>query len=319
MRSTATPEAMDLRLVRSFMAVARHGSVTAAADSLGLTQPALSQHLRIFAQSLGVPLFGRVGRKLELTDAGRQLVLALEPVLDQLERVIVSAASQHGAVEGTLRIGATHTYLSALVMPAVQALVDAHPGLDIQVFEFAAAEVDRSLLDGQIDLGLAFAKDAPKRIEQVPLFSETLALIAPGHKLPREQETVTLAQLETLPLALLPERFAMRRQIDAAAQAAGIVLRPRLEGPSVEALLRAVLGGRLYTIASPLALHIAGTQRSDGFAGLAYAPVAHPGFSRTAALHRRHGRPDSPAATAFMDTLGKVIRDAAGSGYLIPI
>ncbi|WP_420994408.1 LysR family transcriptional regulator [Cupriavidus sp. 30B13] len=318
MRPTATPATPDLRLVRSFMAVARHGSVTAAADSLGLTQPALSQHLRAFAQSLGVPLFGRVGRHLELTEAGRQLVLSLEPVLDQLEQVIAAAASPRGAVEGTLRVGAIHTYLSALVMPAAQALLDAHPALDVQVFEFAAGEVDRALLDGQIDLGLAFAREAPKRIALVPLFSETLALIAAAGKLPEAPGGITLAQLATLPLALLPERFAMRRQIDAAAQAGGYSLRPRLEGPSVEALLRAVPGGRLFTIASPLALHIAGARRSAGLAGLAHAPVAHPGFTRTAALHRRRGRPDGAAAMAFIEALDKVIGAAAAGGYITP-
>ncbi|AOZ00985.1 hypothetical protein BKK81_18335 [Cupriavidus sp. USMAHM13] len=319
---TAHP-ALDLRLLRSLMAVARHGGVTAAADALGLTQPALSQHLRELAAQLGVPLFARVGRTLELTEAGRQLVQALEPVLEQLERVVAGAAAPRRQVTGILRVGAIHTYLSALVMPAVQALLAAHPELEVQVSEFSAAEVDRALLDGQIDLGLAFrehpgprlADAVPKRIARTALFRETLALIAPAPRLPAPEPAMSPRELAALPLALLPRRFAMRRQLDAAAAAAGVQLHPRLEGPSVDALLRAVLGGNLYTVASPLALHVAGS-RGGGFAGLAHLPLALPGFTRTAALHRRHGRPDGAAASAFVEMLGTAVAGAAAGGFV---
>jgi LysR family cyn operon transcriptional activator len=290
--------ALDPRLIRSFLMVARIGSVSAAAVELHLTQPALSQHLKQFSALLQTTLFDRVGRRLELTEAWRSLYAELDPLMETLGDVLMRAGRSGTELVEHLRIGAIHSYVQGVVIPAVERLAASHPRLTIEIRELSARDVDRALLDGVIDVGIAFSSDRMKRLEERALFRDTLALVASASVASRLTTPVSIAQLASLPLALLSSGFAMRSQIDAAAARAGLRLRPQVEGPSVDALLGLVAGGRFVTIASPIS-----TRSRPGLVAL---PLRGPGFERTAAVRLRRGKTPTRGVHALLAAVMKV-------------
>ncbi len=287
--SLMNPASIDFRLLRSFVAVARAGSVTKAAARLHLTQPALSQHLRELGELTGIVLFDRVGRGIALTQAGADLFARLEPLLMQLDAVLSHARERAAAVRGELRIGAIDTYARALVIPAVADLIAEHAELNVSVHELPAAAIDRALIDNELDIGIAFSHLSNPDIEQRRLFEEPLCLIE------KMQHTggrgVTLEEVAARQLVLLNRDFAMRQQIDDVFARAELALDVRAEVANVDSMIRFANTGRFAAIASRLAL--------PRESGLAHAMIGHAGMSRIAALRWRRGRTFSPMVDAF--------------------
>ncbi|MGG1949214.1 LysR substrate-binding domain-containing protein [Trinickia sp. NRRL B-1857] len=290
--------AIDLRLMRSFLAVARAGSVTRAAAELHLTQPALSQHLRELTALMGVALIDRVGRGIALTHAGERLFARLDPLLAQIDLVLTDAVDESRTVHGSLRIGAIETYARALVVPAIASVLTRHPQLRVSVRELPAAVIDRALSDNELDIGVAFSHLSSADIDQRTLFEETLGLAwlasSAGRKRP-----VSLQTVARRPLALLNGDFAMRRQIDTVFAKANIALDVRVETANVDSLMRLAENGQHATIASRLALP-RGTP-------LAWAPIADEGLTRIGALRWRKGKTFSPAVEQFAQALAEQI------------
>nr|WP_279635544.1 LysR substrate-binding domain-containing protein [Paraburkholderia unamae] len=287
--------------MRSFLAVARTGSVTRAAAELHLTQPALSQHLRDLSQLMGVALVDRVGRGVALTHAGTNLYAQLDPLIAKLDLVLTDAMDRVQTVQGSLRIGAIDTYARSLVVPGVSALLTRYPQLRISVRELPAAAIDRALIDNELDIGVAFSNLSTPEIEQRTLFEETLGLawLAPPNT---RKPKASLEFAATQPLALLNNDFAMRRQIDTVFARAEIALDVHVEAANVDSLMRLAEAGRYATIASRLALPRNTT--------LTMADLADPGMSRIAALRWRKGKTFSPAMEHFEEALMDEIRAA---------
>ena len=130
---------MRLATLREFAA---KGTVTGAAEALGYTPSAVSQQLSALQAEARIDLLRPVGRRLELTDAGRTLVARAGELLAHLEEIETELAAQAGTVHGTVRVAAFQSAALALVAPAEEALAGAHPGLQVELVE---AEAERSL------------------------------------------------------------------------------------------------------------------------------------------------------------------------------
>ncbi|CAM2157338.1 HTH-type transcriptional regulator CynR [Pararobbsia alpina] len=303
------PSAIDLRLLRSFVATAKLGSATRAANALHLTQPALSQHLRELANLLDAQLFDRVGRGIALTSAGEHLFRDIEPALDQLDFALTSLQARATEVRGSLRVGAIDTYARALVIPAVTELIAQHPQLRIEVVEIPAPAIDVALLSGDLDVGVAFSLLSNDRIEQRPLFEETLMLIQRRRRNTRLSHRATLAEVARQPLALLNRDFAMRRQIDRVFAAESCALDVRVEAANVDSLMRLAEASELATVASGLAVR--------DHKRVVVRAIAHGGLKRAAALRWRRGRSASPAVQSFSQALAKQIERVRETASLL--
>ncbi|MFE5889445.1 LysR family transcriptional regulator [Streptomyces sp. NPDC056462] len=189
----------DIRKLQILRTLRERGTVTATAEALRMTPSAVSQQLTNLSRQVGVPLLEAQGRRVRLTDAARLVLRHAEAVFEQLERADAElAAYVHGEV-GEVRVGAFSTAVPALVVPAVRALRQTHPGVTVRVREAEAQEAYELLAGGEVDLALSLAAQAPTvgdpRFTRVTLLADPLDVaLPPGHRL-AQAEQVRLADL----------------------------------------------------------------------------------------------------------------------------
>ncbi|QBR91681.1 LysR family transcriptional regulator [Nocardioides euryhalodurans] len=167
---------IELSALRSLRAVDTHGSVVAAAASLGFTPSAVSQQVKRLERQAGVPLLERVGRGVMLTGHGRRLVADGSRLLGELESLEAELQHEAGRVAGQLRIAAFSTATRGLVAPVVRTLLDAHPDLRLTLTETEPWDTVELVATGQQEIGIVH------RWGDVPLsIPEHLVATSIGH------------------------------------------------------------------------------------------------------------------------------------------
>ena len=144
---------MDLKSLRYFLAIAEEGSISAAAESLHLSQPNLSRQMSVLERELGVTLMVRGSRRVELTEEGLMLRRRAEEILELAETARSELASDRD-VRGTVSIGGGETDAFSLVARAMTAVRRSHPGIDFRVHSGNADDVTDRLDHGLIDFGV---------------------------------------------------------------------------------------------------------------------------------------------------------------------
>ena len=288
---------MDLRQLEYVVAVVDHGGFTRAADALLVAQPSLSQGVRTLEAELGVPLFHRLGRRVELTSAGEALLEPARRMLRDAATARAAVAEVAGVAAGRLDIAALPTLAVDPVAPLVGAFRSAHPGVAVHVTEpEEGGAVGDMVRSGRVELGLTDLSSpggaAGDDLVAEPLLEQDVfAVCPPGTKVPRGR--LPVGRLEDMPLVATPPGTSTRRLVDAALASAGIEARVAVEISHREAILPLVLAGAGTSfLPEPLAEEAA--RRGAVVARL------DPPLARTIGLVHRNA-PLSPAARAFAD------------------
>jgi molybdate transport repressor ModE-like protein len=150
---------LDLTRLRVLVALARTGSVTAAARELHYSQPSVSHHLARLETETGAKLVQRAGRGVRLTEAGRQLAERGAEILGRLEAAETELAAHVGLRQGRVRLAAFPSALGTFVPAAAARLAAGHPGLELRLTEAEPPEAVRMLRAGHIDVAVIFRYD----------------------------------------------------------------------------------------------------------------------------------------------------------------
>ncbi len=145
---------LDVTRLRVLVAVARHGSVTAAARALNYAQPSISHHIARLEAETGARLLERVGRGVRLTEAGRLLAERAEEIIGRLDAAESELAAHVGLREGRVRLAAFPSALGTLVPAAAAWLESEQPGIDLMLTEAEPPEALRMLRAGYVDVAL---------------------------------------------------------------------------------------------------------------------------------------------------------------------
>jgi DNA-binding transcriptional LysR family regulator len=151
---------LDVTRLRVLVAVARHGSVTAAAHALNYAQPSVSHHLARLEAETGTKLVQRAGRGIRLTDAGRLLAERATEVIGRLDAAENELAVFAGLRAGRLRLAAFPSALGTIVPAAAAILHERHPSVDLRLTEAEPPEALRMLRAGYVDVALIFRHEA---------------------------------------------------------------------------------------------------------------------------------------------------------------
>jgi DNA-binding transcriptional LysR family regulator len=147
---------LDVIRLRVLVAVARHGSVTAAARALNYAQPSISHHIARLEAETGARLLQRAGRGVRLTDAGRLLAERAEEIIGRLDAAEAELAAHVGLREGRVRLAAFPSALGTIVPAAAARLEAETPGMDLMLTEAEPPEALRMLRAGYVDVALVF-------------------------------------------------------------------------------------------------------------------------------------------------------------------
>jgi DNA-binding transcriptional LysR family regulator len=175
---------LDLTRLRVLLAVARHGSVTAAAVALNYAQPSVSHHLARLEAETGARLVQRVGRGIRLTEAGLLLAERAAEVVGRLDAAESELDALTGLRAGRVRLAAFPSALGTFVASALAQFRAAHPGVEVSLTEAEPPEAMAALRAGEVELALAFSHepddrpdDRPGGLRVFPLFDEPLYLV----------------------------------------------------------------------------------------------------------------------------------------------
>jgi DNA-binding transcriptional LysR family regulator len=154
--STQLPE-IDSQTLHIVRAIAEHGSITAAANALGYSQPAVSQHLRRAEQRLGLALAERVGRSVRLTEAGEVLARHARTITTAFDAAAGELAELSGLRAGRVRLAGFPTASSTIVPRLLKTLAKTHPGLAISYLEAEPPQAVEAVRNGEVDLAITFS------------------------------------------------------------------------------------------------------------------------------------------------------------------
>jgi len=231
-----------LHQLKVFEATARHGSFTRAAEELFLTQPTVSMQVKQLTKAIGLPLFEQVGKRLFLTDAGRELFSTCQEIFGKLEQLEMSIADLKGMKQGRLRLAVITTakyFLPRLLGPFCQK----YPGVDISLTVTNHERVIERLGNNQDDLYVM--SQLPENIDIVahPFLDNPLVVIGPKtHPLAKEKN-ISLKRLAEETFIMREPGSGTRRAFQKLLDDQGLSVRVRLELGSNEAIKQAIAGG----------------------------------------------------------------------------
>lgn len=267
----------------SFREVIALGSFSAAAERLGLSQPAVSQQVRELERRLGTALVERVGRRARPTAAGAALLGHGERIAAEVDAALEAMARHAEGRLGRVRIGTGATACIFLLPPVLKDLRRRFPTLEITVTTGNTAEMVRAVEENLLDIGLVSLPAAGRSLAVTPLLEDAFMAVAPPDTdLPDE---VAAADLARMPVLLFEPGGNTRRIADAWFAEAGVALRPVMSLGSVEAIKGLVGAGLGCAVLPGLAVRDAAARGA-----LTVRPLV-PRLHRTLALVLRKDKP----------------------------
>jgi DNA-binding transcriptional LysR family regulator len=285
-----------LRILRE---VAARGTITAAAEALYLTPPAVSHQLVVLEREVGVPLLARTARSIQLTDAGKRLVQHADTILAVCESALADVVSFSKEVSGTIRISVFQTAAQSIALPALAVLRKQYPSLDMIAHELEPTRALPALKAGQLDIALSHEWDfvpLPRDpgVDRYDLLTEPTVVLLPRNH-PLAGGPVRLADLAEERWCVAQESAASRRAVERVANSAGFEPNVIFESNYFRAIGAAVEAGLGVGIA-PLMTDLRGLE-------IAIQPLVEPGMSRRIFAAVRKGSGESPAMRAVLDAL----------------
>ncbi|KKD36374.1 LysR family transcriptional regulator [Limnoraphis robusta] len=236
----------QLRIIK---AIAAEGSFKRAADSLYVSQPAISLQVQNLERQLDVPLFDRAGRRAQLTEAGHLLLTYGEKVLSLCQETCQAIEDLRNLKGGTLIVGASQTTGTYLLPRMIGLFRQKYPDVAVQLHVHSTRRTAWSVVNGQLDLAIVggeVSAELAQSLEIVPYAQDELALVVPISHPFAERETIAQEDLYQLQFISLDHQSTIRRVIDQVLSRTGIDttrLKIEMELSSIEAIKNAVQSG----------------------------------------------------------------------------
>jgi DNA-binding transcriptional LysR family regulator len=245
-RSPSEPDldrAVTLRQLRTFKAVADMKSFSLAAQNLRLSQPSVSYQVKELEEALGQPLLDRLGRTVELTEAGTVLYTYARRALDVVDEAALVLEEMRGIKRGTLRVGASTTVGVYLLPAALGAFKKLHPGLVISLEIGTRAHVQDQVLRNELDLAVVGPALKDPELAVLPFMTDELVVVAPaGHPM-AGRHGLDLKDLSGEPFVMREAASGSRWSLEKAARKAGARLTVAMQLGSNGAIKHAVESG----------------------------------------------------------------------------
>lgn len=231
-----------LHQFKVFEATARHGSFTRAAEELFLTQPTVSMQVKQLTKSLGLPLFEQVGKRLYLTDAGRELYATCQEIFEKLDQLEMQVADLKGMKQGRLRLAVITTatyFFPRLLGPFCKQ----YPGIEISLVVTNHEQAIQRMSNNQDDLYVMSQPPDHLDIKAEPFLDNPLVVMAPKDHALAHKKNIPIKRLADEPFIMRESGSGTREAIQELFAKHEVEAQVRLELGSNEAIKQAIAGG----------------------------------------------------------------------------
>jgi DNA-binding transcriptional LysR family regulator len=293
------------RELLTVVALAEYGSFVAAAAYLKTSQPALTRTVKRVERILGVTLFARNTRRVEITAAGREFVAVAERVLTDLQLTVRSMNEVSTEQRGRITLTTYSAFASHTLPELVRRFRETRPSIELRIREGRQSEIVEDVRSGVADFGIGYVNTLPDMLQATLLRKEPLyAVIPSSHPLARKRPKVRLTDLRDEPLVSPPSDTYLRRLIDGAAVAGGFTLRYAV---TVERLLSVINHVRAGVGIAILPWGVLPPQPWTGFQA---ALLAEPPLTVSVGLISLRGRYLTPAAASLMALIQEEVKSS---------
>ncbi|HDG1676180.1 TPA: LysR family transcriptional regulator [Kluyvera ascorbata] len=240
---------LNLGYLATFRLVAQRGSFSAAADVLGISQPAVSLQVRQLEQFLQTRLIERTGRGVKATAAGMALLLHGERIEQAVNEAVQSVNDCSQNVSGTVSLGTGATACIHLLPPLLQQLRERYPMLVVGVTTGNTQDIARAVEENRLDMGLVTLPASGRGLDITAVLREEFVFISAS-----AQAELSPEALQNLPLIAFEAGSGTRTLIDGWFQQAGLQVKPVMQLGSIEAIKRMVAAGLGYSIIPRMAV-----------------------------------------------------------------
>lgn len=287
----------DLADLRAFVAASDHGSFRSAAEILCISQSALSRRIEKLENALGLRLFERTTRRLELTTAGRGFVHKARHVLNELESALLGTRDLADRMSGEVTIACVPSAVAFFLPRVIKAYHDEYPRIRLRIRDETSAEILTTVARSEADFGLTYIGTQEPDVEFEPLIEDPFVLACSReHPLARKRK-VRWAELADHDYIAVAQGSGNRMLIDQALANTAALPRWFCEVQHVPALVSLVEAGVGVGVVPKLGMP------QLGHATLVSVPLVDPPISRTLGLIRRRGRALSAAAQRLYDVI----------------
>ena len=246
-----------LHQLKVFEIVARHGSFTRAAEELFTTQPTVSMQVKQLTKAVGLPLFEQVGKRIYLTDAGRELLATCREIFRSLAEFEMTVADLKGLKQGRLRLGAVST-TKYFVPRMLGPFCKLYPGIDVEYKVTNHEHILARLSENLDDLYILSQLPEGMDIRYYPFLENPLVVLAPvDHPLAGEKN-IPLQRLGGEPFIMREPGSGTRSSVQKVFEEHGVKVKVRLELGSNEAIKQAIAAGLGISVLSRHTLGLSG-------------------------------------------------------------
>ncbi|HJV87649.1 MAG TPA: LysR substrate-binding domain-containing protein [Noviherbaspirillum sp.] len=288
---------VTLRQLRAFIAVVRTGSFTSAAESLHVTQSALSGLIKELEQTLGVQVFDRTTRRLELSDVGSEFYPLVDKLVLDLDGALGEINNLKALKKGLVRVAVPQLMACTLLPDVINSYRQQYPNVQVQLVDCGVESVVSRVLSGEVDIGVGPERDLVSGIDAMPLFELPFMLVFPKKHPLEKKRRLTWDEAMRYPFIALQGQFSEKLALDLHASLRGLTLNPSNEVTFMTTALAMVSAELGVAACLPYAESLVKLYQ------LQMRRLHEPEVTRRFFVFSRHGRSPLPAAQSFAEFL----------------
>lgn len=302
---------LNFRQLSYLVALAEHGSISAAASAMNMAQPSLSENIAKLEKTLDVQLAIRGTRGIQMTEAGQLFARRAAEMLKSLDSMIEEIRQLSGEPRGPVAVGLPPSLSKLLSVPLLETIHSEYPEIRLHVAEAMSGDIIEWVGNDRVDIGCVYESYDSVPFSFDPLLTEELFLVTAPDNWSGEigpdgvaVEPVSAARLQELPMVLTSQTHGARKLQEKFARSAGITLNVTAAVDSLPHIVEMVSRASAYTILSHGAV-VSEVERGT----LALVRIEEPTIRRTAYVVRKRSRAVTKSCAVVEACIFKIIRE----------
>ena len=294
---------MTITQLKYTLAVAEHGNFTTASDKCFVTQPTLSMQVQKLEEELGVVIFNRSTKPLQVTDIGKKVLFQAKKIVEESSRMNDVVSEEKGIIGGTLKVGIIPTVSSTLLPLFLNIFLKKHKNVELKIEEFNTETINQKLEDNTIDCAIAATPLNNNTIIERPLYYEPFVAYVPEHHFLAGNNTLGVDDLSNSDILILKDGHCFRNQVLNLCSFEDLNKQYELKSGSFETLINLSNNGPWMTIIPYLHSNNLSPKNLENI-----IPFQDPSPAREISMIYSKSQLKLPVINALMTTISSVIR-----------